>query len=395
MLFFTILITIILAGAEVDLFIPGFPDLIKTFNLSPASVQLTLSVNFLSYCVSSLFVGTMGDKYGRRPVILWGLVIFIAGSILCVYAPIFSVLILGRLLQGIGMAAPAVLGYVVVADETPIEKQAGLLGTLNGIITFAMAFAPVIGSYINIAFGWRGNFIVLLVLGVVSLSLCWVFIPNTYKPTLNISLSLKTYIPLLQNKEFIILFAIICGLVACYWVFIGIAPILYMQDMGVKIEHFGFYQGAIAGAFSIMSMLSPIILNRFPHNLCLSFGTNALMCLAIIMLITSIFATDTPIIISIIMTFYVIPFVFPINILYPKSLEIVPHSKAKAAALINFGRLALSAIGLNIVSFVYTGYFMPIALFIFVLTSATFVLTKRYTPKTDNKRIQHVSPEIL
>ena len=129
MLFLTILLTIILAGAEVDLFIPSFPDLIYQFNLSPLSVQLTLSMNFLSYCVSSLFVGNLGDRYGRKPVIIGGLVIFILGSIFCVFASSFPLLVIGRFLQGIGMAGPSVLGYVVIADIIPKEKQAGLMGT--------------------------------------------------------------------------------------------------------------------------------------------------------------------------------------------------------------------------------------------------------------------------
>lgn len=382
MLFFTILITIILSGAEVDLFIPGFPDLIERFDLSPASVQLTLSVNFFSYCISSLFAGTLGDKYGRRPIILLGLLIFISGSILCVYAPTFSILVFGRLLQGIGMAGPAVLGYVVIADNTPAEKQPGLLGTLNGIITAAMAFAPVIGSYINIAFGWRGNFMVLLMMGIISFVLCLLFIPNTYKPNPSVSLSLKAYTPLLLNKEFLRLFVIICSLVACYWVFIGMSPILYMENMGVKIEHFGFYQGAIAGIFSIMSISSPLILNRFNHASCLKFGMISVLLFATAMLATSIFIPDTPLIISLLMMGYVIPFVFPINILYPKSLNIIPNSKAKASALVNFGRLSLSAVALNIITMVYTGHFMPIAIFIFIMGINAFVLTQAVRKST-------------
>lgn len=383
MLFFTILITIILAGAEVDLFIPGFPDLINTFGLSPASVQLTLSMNFLSYCIGSLFAGTLGDKYGRRPIMLAGLSIFVIGSVICVYAPTFTLLVFGRLLQGLGMSGPAVIGYVVIADTTPPEKQPGLLGTLNGMITFAMAFAPVIGSYINIAFGWRGNFFVLLALGLISFILCWIFIPNTYKPNSNVSLSLKAYTPLLKNKEFLTLFALVCSLVSCYWVFIGMAPILYMEDMGVKIEHFGFYQGSIAGIFSVMSISSPLILNRFSHEICLKVGMNLLLVVSIVMLTTSLFITDSPIIISILMIAYVMPFVFPINILYPRSLDAVPNSKAKASALVNFGRLALSAVALNIVTFVYTGQFMPIAAFIFIMALTAFSLNRSINHGTE------------
>jgi DHA1 family bicyclomycin/chloramphenicol resistance-like MFS transporter len=317
----------------------------------------------------------MGDRYGRRPVILWGLCVFIVGSLFCVLATSFSELIVGRFLQGVGMAAPAVLGYVVIADITPIEKQPGMLGTLNGVITFAMAFAPVIGSYINMFFGWHGNFIVLLGLGLLSLILSFIFIPNTTQPNPTISLSLKGYIPLLVSWSFMKSFLIICGLVACYWVFIGMGPILYMEDMKVPLTHFGFYQGAIAGVFSIMSILSPIVLKQVSHEACLNIGMRLLIGLACGLLIIGLVVDDKPWLITLMMSLYVIPFVFPINILYPLALETLPNTKGRAAAMINFGRLAFSAVGVELVSYVYTGYFIPIAVFIFTLTVLVFIIS--------------------
>ncbi len=376
MVFLAVLLIIILGGAEVDLFIPSFPELIRVFNLSPALVQLTLSVNFLSYCISSLFVGNVGDRYGRRPVILWGLATFIIGSICCVWASSFTLLVLGRFLQGVGMAGPAVLGYVVIADITPPGKQPGLLGLLNGVITFAMAFAPVVGSYINIYSGWQGNFRVLLGLGVLCLCLGFLFIPNTTQPNRNVSLSLKEYFPLLKSWEFMRMLLIVCLLVSGYWVFIGMGPILYMEDMNVSIQHFGFYQGAMAAAYSIVSVLSPILLKRVSHTTCLTIGMRALTALTVVLLGVSLTADDSPWIITLVMSLYVLPFVFPINILYPKSLDVLPNSKGRAAAMINFGRLAFSAIGVQCVSYVYTGTFMPIALFIFICTLVAFLITR-------------------
>lgn len=381
MLFLTVLIIITLGGAEVDLFIPSFPELIREFNLSPVLVQLTLSVNFLSYCISSLFVGNMGDRYGRRPIILWGLIIFIIGSIFCVWADSFSLLVMGRFLQGVGMAGPAVLGYVVIADITPPEKQPGLLGLLNGVVTLAMAFAPVVGSYINIYFGWQGNFMVLLSMGILSFFMgCW-YIPHTTQPNKDISINLKEYIPLLRSWEFMRLFLIICLLISCYWVFIGMGPILYMEDMNVSIEHFGFYQGAIAAVLSMVSIISPFVLKRVSHAACLRIGVWALSALAVVSLGISLIVEDTPWIITVVMCLYILPFVFPINILYPKSLDVLPDSKGRAAAMLSFGRLAFSAIGVECVSYTYTGTFMPIAMFIFIFTILAFWIT-RHTLKT-------------
>jgi len=283
-------------------------------------------------------------------------------------------MVIGRFLQGVGMASPAVLGYVVIADITPVEKQAGVLGLLNGVITFAMAFAPVIGSYINIFWGWQGNFILLLGLGIASLALSFLFIPNTIQPNKAVSLSLKEYLPLLRSWPFMRLFFVICCLVTCYWVFIGMGPILYMEDMGIALEHFGFYQGAIAGVFAIMSMASPMILKRVSHDVCLRWGMWLLLGLASTLLGIGLIAEDNPWLITIFMSLYVMPFILPVNILYPLSLDILPDSKGRAAAMINFGRLAFSAAGVELVSYVYNGHFAPIAIFIFVFTLLAFIV---------------------
>ena len=138
--FFTILLMWILCGAELDLFIPSFPELQKVFQLTPFMVQLTLSVNFVAFCLFCIFAGTLGDRFNRRHVILISLGIFIVGSILCVSANSFTMLLVGRFLQGIGIAAPTTLSFAVIADEYLPEERPRLMGILNGIASFTGAF---------------------------------------------------------------------------------------------------------------------------------------------------------------------------------------------------------------------------------------------------------------
>jgi len=175
MLFVAVAVIFFLAGMEVDIFIPSYPELQQQFGLSPAKVQLCLSLNFVTYCLGSLYAGALGDRYGLRKIILYGLAVFVLGSIACCFAVDFSYILAGRILQGLGMAAPASLGYVIIAERYSAEQQASMLGTLNGCITVAMAFAPVIGSYVAIYAGWRGNFAVLLLLALIALGFVCLF----------------------------------------------------------------------------------------------------------------------------------------------------------------------------------------------------------------------------
>ncbi len=86
MLFIAVAFIMFLAGMEVDIFIPSYPEMQQQFSLSPAKVQLCLGLNFITYCIGSLYAGALGDRYGLRKVILCGLAIFVVGSVACCFA---------------------------------------------------------------------------------------------------------------------------------------------------------------------------------------------------------------------------------------------------------------------------------------------------------------------
>jgi DHA1 family bicyclomycin/chloramphenicol resistance-like MFS transporter len=118
MTFITVIIIEILAGAEIDIFVPSFPELQRVFGLSPFMVELTLFVNLIAHCLTSLLVGNLGDRYGHKPLIILGLIIFIAGSILCSFTNIYWVLLFGRFLQGVGISNGIRLGLSTLITIT-------------------------------------------------------------------------------------------------------------------------------------------------------------------------------------------------------------------------------------------------------------------------------------
>lgn len=374
MLFVAVVFIFFLAGMEVDIFIPSYPELQQQFRLSPAKAQLCLSLNFLTYCVGSLYAGALGDRYGVRRMILLGLLIFIAGSIFCSFAADFFSILAGRILQGLGMAAPASLGYVAIAEKYPAEKQAGMLGTLNGIITIGMALAPVIGSYVTLYAGWRGNFIVLLILALLVFLICAYAIPCDHRNNKDISLSLSSYKPLLASSHFLKLLIIICAYICAYWTFIGMGSILYIEGLKIPISEFGYYQGAIAGSFGIVSFLSPKLLTRYGQSKCLKRSTKISLFSGLMLGVISLSNVNNPILITSLMCVFAISIVFPVNILYPFLLEAIPGTKSRAGASCNVARLTISAVFIETASYFYNGTFFHLGLIIFSFSLAGFIL---------------------
>ncbi len=385
LLFLTIVLIDFLVAAEMDILVPSFPALQQQFSLSPFMVQFVLSANGVFYALSSLFMGPLGDRMGRKQVILGGLFVFIAGCFLCFTATSYTMVIVGRILQGIGMSGSAVLVFVIVSDEYPKEKQATIFSSLNGVITLGMALSPLIGSYVNLRFGWKGNIGFLFVLAIISLTFCTLFVPkrplNIKK---NVQFSLMSYAPLFKSKVFLRLALTVCLLDGCYWIFVGMSSILYVEDMGVPLDQFWYYQGAVAGAFALSSLLNPLLFKYIPPKKCLVWSLYASLFFGFAMVIMGIFVKDTPLYISISFCLFSAALVFPLNIAYPKAIALYPEFKGRAAAFINIGILIFTAIGLQVVSFFYGGNFVYLALFMFVYILISFILMRSEFNNTKN-----------
>lgn len=354
LLLMTIIIMEILSGAEVDIFVPSFPDLQRTFSLSPFMVELTLGVNLTAHCVTSLLVGNLGDRYGRRPIILLGLGIFIIGTLFCIFSTAYWHLLFGRFWQGVGVSAPAVLSYLVLADKYSAEKQQQLMGVLNGALNLAIAFAPVVGSYINMFYHWQGNFVLLLVLSLICLALGLAFLPKGVKNP-EISFSLREYGPVLRSTKAFYYIATIVFSLQTYWIFIAMSPILYMEDLGISIKAFGFYQGALAAIFSIGSFGSGFFLRRYGQKNCFFFSIFLLVGFTVMLLILILLNVKDPMIITAVMMLESIGIIMPINILWPLMLDCIPGAKGRLAAVIVACRLIVTALSIQLASFFYDG----------------------------------------
>jgi DHA1 family bicyclomycin/chloramphenicol resistance-like MFS transporter len=278
MVLVTVILMDLLVGTEVDLFVPSFPELQSQFNLSPFWVEALLSVNFVGFCLSLFFVGSLADRYGRKPIIVLGLITFIIGSLLCLEAATYYLLLTGRFLQGVGVAAPTILSFLIIADSYSLKKQQYLMAMLNGVMNASAGAAPVVGSYITLYFHWQGNFVTLLLLGLTTLAMTLLFIPTYKLPEHKETPLLRGYIPILQSKPLMLLIVNMVFTFVPYWIFVGMSPILYMEDLGVSLSHFGYYQGTLALVFAFGSIISGLIISRYKQRKMLSVSSQ--ICIA-------------------------------------------------------------------------------------------------------------------
>lgn len=380
-LFLAVMLMDLLVGMEFDLFVPSFPDMQQAFGLSPAQIESLLSINFIGYCGSLFFVGSLADRFGRRPVLLTGLSLFILGSIFCVWAPNFFCILSGRFIQGIGIAAPSILSFLIIADHYPMQKQQRLMALLNASMNAAAGAAPVLGSYITLYGHWRSNFIVLLLLGWVVLLLGYFIIPSTQVAHKAESTNWRNYTAIFRSKPLVWIMVHIIFMCLPYWIFVGISPLLFIKDLHVSLNHFGYYQGSLALIFALGCLAFGFLIKRFSQRALLYAGLVIFIASFITLVWVSIQTNDNPLWITAGMILFVIGQIIPGTILYPVSINILPEAKGRVSAVIQGGRLILSAAALQLTGYFYQHSFQNVGIIIcvtiFVAIATLWLILKR------------------
>jgi DHA1 family bicyclomycin/chloramphenicol resistance-like MFS transporter len=354
----------LLVGMEFDLFVPSFPLLQKNFHLSASQVEALLSVNFLGYCLGIPFVGTLSDRQGRKRLILAGLGLFVVGSLLCLLGKNYGMLITGRFLQGLGISSPGILSFLIIADKFPLKKQQTLMGLLNASMNLACGLAPVLGSFLTLYFGWEGNFTSLLILGILSLLMVFFALKEEPRPPTPFSSPWHDYQQMFSSKPLRLLMGYIIVAIVPYWIFVGMAPLLYMKELGVSLTHFGYYQGIQAFSFALGSLLFGLITHRVSHRKFLIYS-NIFAGLSLILLLSlAVFKIQSAPWLTVGLLLFVISLIVPSSILYTLSLNIIPEIKGSVSGVIQGAKLILSALSLQLAAWTYDGTFFSTGLII-------------------------------
>jgi len=252
-----------------DIYLPSYPFIQQSLHTSISQVQLTLPIFLIGYASSQLFLGTISDRYGRRPVMIFGMTLFVLGSIGCVFAPNISILLISRLLQGLGGGASGAIGRACLRDRYSGRD----FGRIIAWIAFGWAIiplvAPVIGSYIQHLLGWRYNFVFLLLLSV----LCWctaVFaLPETLQhPVQSIRLRplAKMFVTLFSTPVFTLNALCMSGTQAIENAFSVTAPFLLQKGYHLSVITYGWIIFIVTASFLTGSVINNYLLRFFSSH---------------------------------------------------------------------------------------------------------------------------------
>jgi len=247
------------AAVSIDLYLVSLPDIARVFACDAATAQLTLSAFLAAFALAMPIQGPLSDRFGRRPVILVGTVLYLAASLLCLLAPSIEALILGRALQGLGACCGPVVARAVVRDVYPREQAAKVLSYMASAMALIPFLAPIAGSWLHAWFGWRANFAVMALFGVGLWIAAWRLLDETNRHPDGAALAplamLGNYRALLTSRVVLGYTLTVALSFGGMFTFISGSSLILIDLLGLPPQYFGF-GFAIVGAGYVVGGLA-------------------------------------------------------------------------------------------------------------------------------------------
>jgi DHA1 family bicyclomycin/chloramphenicol resistance-like MFS transporter len=360
-----------------DLYLPALPGMAENFQAPVSLMNMTLVVFFVFYAIGTLILGPLSDKYGRKPILLIGLVVYIASSILCSMANNVYYLILWRIFQAIGSGAATAVSMAIIKDSFHGKERVSALALVQSMIAVAPVIAPMIGAQVLYFTTWRGVFWSLAVVGLISF-LGVLFLEETIEERTegNILHSLSRLGVVLKNRAFTFLLIIFSLPNIAMMAYVSGSSYIYINGFGLSEQIYSYFFAASAS----LAVIGPFIylqLAKFFKDktiIVASFG-----CVSILGVLIYLMGNLSPWVFSILIGFSTTA----LSILRPPGTNLMfeqqQHDTGSVSSLISCGMTLMGSFGMIIVSLDWANRIFVVGIlltFIALLCLCLWILNK-------------------
>jgi DHA1 family bicyclomycin/chloramphenicol resistance-like MFS transporter len=255
-----------LGPLSMDMYLPSLPDITHVLAAPTARTQLTVSSYLIGFAVGQVVYGPLSDRYGRRPVVLAAVALYLASTLACAAARSVDPLIAARFFQGVGGSGAIVLARAIVRDLYSGVRAARELSLMGSISAFAPIVAPMIGGILQTAFGWRASFICMSIGAVVTVLVAARLLPETMRRRPGDSVSLLSmlggYGTVVRNRAFLVYLGVLTISYAGLFAWVSGASVVLQSVYGLSPVTFGFTFALGAGGFMTGAMIATRLVMR-------------------------------------------------------------------------------------------------------------------------------------
>ncbi len=261
---------------SISTYMPFFPALMVSLGATQVELQQTLSAYLAAFGFMMLLHGPLSDAFGRRPVVLAGLAVYLMASIGGALATSLGALLFFRTVQGLSVGAGGVVGRAIIRDRLAGSEAQRLLSHVTMIFGLAPAIAPVFGGWLHHWFPWQSVFVCLAIFSLIQLAASYVHLPETLPPEKRSSMRpaplARSYGAVLKSRPFWLLSLALSANFASFFLYVAAAPTFVIHFLGLGQDQFGWLfipamSGVILGAY-----LSGKVAKRFRPTTTIRYG---------------------------------------------------------------------------------------------------------------------------
>ena len=348
-----------------DLYLASLPSLATVFGVPASTVQLTLSVFVVGFGGAQLIIGPLSDRYGRRPVLMWGLALYVAASLLCALAQTIQVLIAARFMQALGCCSAIIIARAIVRDAYAPADSARVIARASSWLSLAPLTGPILGSYLQVAFGWRAAFVALSILSAIVLGAVIMRLPETNVHKNRRATELRglmaNYRHVLGSRAFwahVLPGALSYGSI---FAFISGSSLVLIRVLGVPTQYFGYCFAFGVSGYLCGTIVCRRLLPRFGPSATLRIGSTLSLAAGALFLavVAAGFAHWSVVVIAMFLTMGAHGLNFPVS--QSGSVTPFPQQAGTAAGLMG-AIVMLAAFGVGtIVGATFDGTLFPLA----------------------------------
>jgi DHA1 family bicyclomycin/chloramphenicol resistance-like MFS transporter len=276
-----------LGPISLALYTPAMPTLVEAFATDPATVKLTITLYFLGFAFAQLVCGPLSDAYGRKPVALSFFSIYLVGSVVAVFAPTITWLLVARALQGIGAAAGVATARAVVRDQYTGQASARIMNLIGLIFAIGPAVSPSIGALLLRTLGWHAIFVSMVLYGLVVVAVT-IFAISETNPNINPAAArprniLRSYAALARDRTFMRFSLILSCAFGALYTLPALLPFVLIGMVGLTPTQYGLATLIQTASYACGNLATMQLLRRYDAVRLIPFGI-AIFCVAALVL---------------------------------------------------------------------------------------------------------------
>lgn len=280
-----------LSPFAIDMYLPAFQKIAADFKVQVSDVSLSLSSYFIGLAGGQLIYGPLLDRFGRKPPLYAGLLIFVLASIGCMVSQNNEALIVFRLIQALGGCVAQVASIAMVRDFFDGKESAKIFSLLVLILGASPMLAPTIGSYLADAYGWQSIFAALMLIGIALMATIYFFLPEGHEPDHSQSLRFgpvfKNYASIFVNSKFVTYTFAGTFAFSGLFVYLASSPVVFLEIYKVSPQVYGWIFGLLAAGLIGASQANILFMRKWTSERILTSGMISLALTGFVLFVGS------------------------------------------------------------------------------------------------------------